>query len=1355
MTHRKNSKLPPLSSLSNQHNSSLKTFTSPSTKDTESEHSSMKHFELPISQPKQKRNHCKHAHSSRSSWHLTLRKRKNTSSISSKYQRGKLTQRYHTPNKIRHFTTPAKKSPYLKQIEILSPIIYPVASSPEEPSNFGKSTPKMPPRRTLFHTSTPKILQEQHSIFKRTSKRNDTPKQKALKLLLDPEVINILIDKLDREKLLEDYMLLVEQLVTGSLPVTNIAVLSALQRAKLQSLKSTSGMKFHPRYKQFFEVAYKIIKGRGIRLLSGSKHRGQCIQHRVTHGKYPPKLGHINFAIPSLQVLSKSCVNLPKKIHPGIILSTFDLLNKEKQHVISVDGKTISQGLAGKQLGDINLWGYEGPPSLEQAQQHLDFLTTKVQYIADSIDSTLNTDIIAKLRSLLTDITFVIKEARHHRLKQQRKFNTYKVKCEKNPDLAKKYELAISNMKAYLIRSKNFLTRALVTNKTICGIISEVQLTPYNFSRSDNVDLTHQMNVYRLHDYNTVIKFYDVNRYPHLVKQHTPQWHFLRSQARITASSAHNALCLRTMKLHTEHFNHYVHKVPMKQPSPEVAKKMEYGTSNEISGLATLAAIFMPALLPPCCILYEEGSSFLGTPSFPTLMEISPDGYIKPTCNHPDMCGYCQSAIGHKAITVEIKCPYPHENEDVLPVHYHIPTYYAIQLLSQMKAKDTTSAIYVCYSKESSTFFLLDFDENIWDQMWKLVVELFGSTRPTKQTKVPQYKQPLLQKLESYINNNSRLLVEVPSCFGMQSGLNESMANGPYYIPPQKQFTLATAQSIANEIKVLCANTLGMLQEGFQLLRCKATEVLAFIISDIDRQFSPSLPPHMPIAYALKGSSLSIETLRELLTKVRVACQERSTKILCECFDGQWAMMVFKSQTGEPLTRIQLMKKLWNNVRKEKKSELLKIIESRCTITCVGHDFLQKCTLTSGQETVKDNIILQKTHNGSLVISTTDDMDKIYTSRSPQIWETPDMRAKRDKIKAKEQHVPKSSAGLSTPEIQMMQQVFASLHHDNPLSIYCQILTSLQQLKGSHKWMYVSPADMKMYHLSSSITISRLLVKELDSIASVVKHFTGRSVYDKAKLNKNQKVNIINRLFGNGIDLKYKPMRKQQEPSRYKSPVKLKVLAKRHILESLYPKAALAAAVCSLKFEGYENTWESRSTVPLHIYLPFLNDTHTMYWYPEYSKAIEQHLMRTLDPTHLLTNLRTVFTQKGALGLSPMDYQYVWQAGIIPQVILQDNLDQQNTMVAKNCFSLKVEDCLLKNERFEAARVVKIVREWYEACDERGLLAAQRVKQLHEISKLLLENMNFGHFPPPGSNVQGVPLVTVGEYELWAFSTTW
>ena len=131
----------------------------------------------------------------------------------------------------------------------------------------------------------------------------------------------------------------------------------------------------------------------------------------------------------------------------------------------------------------------------------------------------------------------------------------------------------------------------------------------------------------------------------------------------------------------------------------------------------------------------------------------------------------------------------------------------------------------------------------------------------------------------------------------------------------------------------------------------------------------------------------------------------------------------------------------------------------------------------------------------------------------------------------------------------------------------------------------------------------------------------------------------------------------------------------------MYPKLALAAAVCCLQFDEYENHWESVSPIPLFVHLPFLNDIHRMYWYLEYCSTIEELLMCTLDPTHLLTNLRAVFTQKEALGLGPEDYRYVGKAGIIPQITLEDNLDQQNASIAKSCFSTEVEQYLLKNKR--------------------------------------------------------------------------
>ena len=106
-------------------------------------------------------------------------------------------------------------------------------------------------------------------------------------------------------------------------------------------------------------------------------------------------------------------MKFPTRIHPGIINATFDMLNKEKQHVISVDGKGVTQGLSSNKLGDINLWGLEGPPSLDQAEQHLNYLTQKVQSICNSIDSSLNIDITVKFRSLASDITLIIKKSQN------------------------------------------------------------------------------------------------------------------------------------------------------------------------------------------------------------------------------------------------------------------------------------------------------------------------------------------------------------------------------------------------------------------------------------------------------------------------------------------------------------------------------------------------------------------------------------------------------------------------------------------------------------------------------------------------------------------------------------------------------------------------------------------------------------------------------------------------------------------------------------------------------------------------------------------------------------------------------
>ena len=151
---------------------------------------------------------------------------------------------------------------------------------------------------------------------------------------------------------------------------------------------------------------------------------------------------------------------------------------------------------------------------------------------------------------------------------------------------------------------------------------------------------------------------------------------------------------------------------------------------------------------------------------------------------------------------------------------------------------------------------------------------------------------------------------------------------------------------------------------------------------------------------------------------------------------------------------------------------------------------------------------------------------------------------------------------------------------------------------------------------------------------------------------------------------------------------------------------------------------------------------HNIYWYPGKDHILGDLLLCSLDQSHLLTNLQTAITQKGALGVKPEDYRVMCEAKVLHMVTIQDNLDQQNVSIAKEIFSEKVEKCSKDNNKMHAAYVIGIIHRCYEACDEWGLLATRRAKRLQDMSDLLLKEIDFTQFPPPGNNVAGVSIST-------------
>ena len=188
----------------------------------------------------------------------------------------------------------------------------------------------------------------------------DEYKKFCLAKLCDEELMTKLVKVLYESTTLGDFVKLITQLSEGTLDTMNMSFLLCLEVAKLQYLQTTTAMRFRKETKQFWEVVYRICHGKGLRLFSGSKNQG-CMQSGGQRGTYDSDKSNHNFAVPDEKSLRKSTDDLPNVILCGIIEESFKLLDKNKQYVISIDGKKMATGLLKDDIGDINLWGFKEP----------------------------------------------------------------------------------------------------------------------------------------------------------------------------------------------------------------------------------------------------------------------------------------------------------------------------------------------------------------------------------------------------------------------------------------------------------------------------------------------------------------------------------------------------------------------------------------------------------------------------------------------------------------------------------------------------------------------------------------------------------------------------------------------------------------------------------------------------------------------------------------------------------------------------------------------------------------------------------------------------------------------------------
>ena len=125
--------------------------------------------------------------------------------------------------------------------------------------------------------------------------------------------------------------------------------------------------------------------------------------------------------------------------------------------------------------------------------------------------------------------------------------------------------------------------------------------------------------------------------------------------------------------------------------------------------------------------------------------------------------------------------------------------------------------------------------------------------------------------------------------------------------------------------------------------------------------------------------------------------------------------------------------------------------------------------------------------------------------------------------------------------------------------------------------------------------------------------------------------------------------------------------------------------------------------------------------------------MRTFDYTHILNNLRYHICNRGFTRVSTKAFVNVSKVNhdVLPLAIFEDKLDRQNCVILQRFFSEDVEEILELNGNKSEAEFVKRTRNWYRACDERGIDMKERLKYLNEMYSYLIGKCNISDYTPP------------------------
>ena len=707
-------------------------------------------------------------------------------------------------------------------------------------------------------------------------------------------------------------------------------------------------------------------------------------------------------------------------------------------------------------------------------------------------------------------------------------------------------------------------------------------------------------------------------------------------------------------------------------------------------------------------------------------------------------------------VAFELKCPIPGK-VFATDVYYELPIYYTTQILSQMAAKNCSSFVNVCFTKESSTVLVGNHDDALWHEIWDYTKELYGSDEePKKPTRKTEKSRQLLESLKEF-SKNSDFLAELPSAVGVHCQCPDKVASteAAFYAHSnsQDEEAVLTLDHCVN----LLESCKDLVQTAYDILRRPAKELLLSVVSNLDRTTNPDSPesPHaMPVMYHLSGSSLKMNSVRHILSEGINAITQTGLNPKVIAFDGQFLELSIEDSDGLPTTLCKFDKKVWEKAKSETKDKQIAHFSSLNCITENGKGSMIVEKQACGRLDVSQQGFVQVYTPANIQYSF-EAVKTMNTNNANQATSiSPNDEAADDFIL---QYLPDDivnsldddilqaiqAANTNIMSKQRMNEEFMeseqnSAHNDDSdtvlESLLCALIASSSESR-EEKWHSMSLHEFRAIVHDPKAIRQHLTMNELRSILELT---------NEGPQTTCRKAVLINKV-----------------PERYGSGSHIPCHSNVQSLKSIviaylkkWPKQCtniLYAANIWLKEKSDYDKLVAFPPVKPYTIVTKDATFKVNHWYAQPTKVQNSLIQYIIDPHHILVNNRCRCCSSGmdVMGVDPQAWYKVAEAegsriesektGLSLELVVELR-DRQRNAFAMTTFSEKVEGAMRDNGDIDSAKWCRLLREWYRAVDEGGVCTTQRIEWLLNIREHLLCYYRPGTFPPPGMYAAGLPM---------------